>query len=380
MIELARGQKIPLRDIIPNGPIIITVNHRPENIDIVAFGLTSDRKIGDDRYVILFSNPHSPDSTISFESHSGQTRFTIDVDRVPASIDRIVFSATNDAAPISKAEELRVSIGQGEAVYNGKEGLTSETAVMMLELYRHAGSWRIGAIGQGFNGGLPALITYFGGEIESPAPQQPSPPRLNLKKVTLEKKQSISLEKTGSAFGEIVLNLNWSRGTSPKRGFFGGNRSNKAIDLDLGCLYIMKDGQKGIVQALGNAFGHFDEAPYLELSGDDRTGDVLSGETIRINGKHFDEIQRVAVFALIYEGVPNWNETNGIVTITSPGQPPLEVRMTEGRNNMRLCGVALIDNDKGKMKVSRLVEYFGDQKKFADNIGIHLRWTSGSKD
>lgn len=379
MIELARGQKITLSDITSESHVTITIRHTPKNLDIVAFGLKSDYKIGDDRYVILFSNPRSPDGAISLDLSSGQTTFTIYLDRLPVSIEKIVFSAISESAPISKARKLQISIDD-RATYNGKEDLTSETAVMMLEIYRYTDTWRAGAIGQGFNGGLAALIEYFGGEVADLFPSQLStPPRINLEKVTLEKKQSVSLEKTGNTFGEITLNLNWSRGILQKRSFFGLGRANKPIDLDLGCLYTLKDGRQGIVQALGNAFGHFDSAPYLELSGDDRTGDDLSGETIRINGKHFDEIQRVAVFALIYEGAPNWNETNGVVTITSPDQPPLEVQMTDGRNSMRLCGIALIDNDNDKMKVSRLVEYFSDQQKFAENIGVHLRWSYGSK-
>ena len=380
MLDLKRGQKISLNDITPDKKINITINYSPDNIDIVAFSLNKDYKIGDDRYVVLFSNRQSPDNAIVLEESAGKAKFTIDTSQLPLSIERIIFSATNDIAPISKASELDVIIEDGSARYNCKTGLTNETAVMMLEIYRHDNLWRVGAIGQGFKGGLPALINYFGGEVVAPRFQKQQVPRLTLEKITLEKNQSISLKKNGNDFGEIILNLNWSRGISRKRKFWGFGRSDKAIDLDLGCLYILKNGHQGIVQALGNAFGSFDNVPYLELSGDDRTGDVLSGETIRINGKYFDKIQRLAVFALIYDGAPNWNETNGIVTITSPNQPPLEVKMTEGRDNMRLCGVALIDNDDGKMKVSRIVEYFQDQQKFAEKIGIHLRWSYGSKD
>lgn len=380
MLELKRGQKISIDDITSNKNINITIKYSPDNIDIVAFGLNKDYKIGDDRYVVLFSNLQSPDNAIVLEKSSGEAKFVIDTSRLPSSIKKIIFSATNDIVPISKADELVVLIEEGGTRYNCKSGLTNETAVMMLELYRHDNSWRIGTIGQGFKGGLPALINYFGGEVVAPLFQKRQAPHLTLEKITLEKNQSISLKKNGNAFGEIILNLNWSRGISQKRKFWGFGRSDKAIDLDLGCLYILKNGRQGVVQALGNTFGSFDEAPYLELSGDDRTGDVLSGETIRINGKYFDEIQRLAVFALIYDGAPNWNETNGVVTITSPHQPPLEVKMTEGRDSMRLCGVALIDNDEGKMKVSRIVEYFGDQQKFAEKIGIHLRWSYGSKD
>src|SRR3546814_4228383 len=108
-----------------------------------------------------------------------------------------------------------------------------------------------------------------------------------------------SSDLTGDTFGEIVLNLNWTQGTQ-KKGFFGGGSGN--IDLDLGVLFEMQDGYKGVIQALGRSFGDFNQEPWISLSGDDRTCAVTGVETIRVNGRFFDRIKRIAVFALIY----NW--------------------------------------------------------------------------
>ncbi|MDI2112904.1 TerD family protein [Commensalibacter nepenthis] len=386
-MHLSRGQKLSIRDLIPNGSVSITIDYYPTDIDIAAFSLDKDHKIKDDRYTILFSNRQSPDNSIALTLHEGKAIFTIDIDRLPTTIDRIIFTATHDIHAIGKARKLEVTVGQQAGTYNAKEDLTTEKAVMMIALYRHQNAWRIGTIGQGFNGGLAALITHFGGEIAAPPPpssspsptSNPVPPRLNLNKITLEAKQSISLTKTAPTFGEIKINLNWSRGSSARRGFFGKISSNKAVDLDLGCLYVLKNGEKSVVQALGKSFGHFDRKPYIKLLGDDRTGDVNTGETILINGKFFDEIEKIAIFAYIYDGVPNWNETNGVVTLTVPEQPPLEVRMTQGNNNKTMCGIAVIDNHNGQMKVSRLVEYFRDHEEFAKSVNIFLRWVSARK-
>ncbi|HRK69841.1 MAG TPA: hypothetical protein PKY73_20020, partial [Hyphomonas sp.] len=185
--------------------------------------------------------------------------------------------------------------------------------------------------------------------------------------------QSVSLEKRGGSFGEIVINLNWTRG---KKGFFGGG----GIDLDLGCLLELANGQKGVVQALGNVFGDYYGPPYMQLDGDDRTGDVSKGETLRINGAQWNEIRRLAIFANIYEGAPNWSSTDGVVTVTMPDQPPIEVRMTEGRNDKRLCGVVLIENDRGALKATRIVRYYRDQSELDRDYNWGLRWVAGSKD
>ena len=69
--------------------------------------------------------------------------------------------------------------------------------------------------------------------------------------INLQKGQKVSLKKnTASGLGEILVNLNWNS-TPVNKGFlsslFGGS---SGIDLDLGCLYELKDGKKGTVQAL----------------------------------------------------------------------------------------------------------------------------------
>jgi len=127
-------------------------------------------------------------------------------------------------------------------------------------------------------------------------------------------------------------------------------------------------------------FGGFHIEPFIELSGDDRTGAVAAGETIRINGQHFDKIKRLGIFALIYDGAPNWQETDGVVRMNIPGQPEIEVRMNEGQNSRRLCGIATIDNVGGELKMQRHMQYYQSQKPFADDIGIILRWEAGTKD
>lgn len=78
----------------------------------------------------------------------------------------------------------------------------------------------------------------------------------SLQKVTLTKAApTVSLTKGSGATGQMRVNLNWNAGT---KGLF---RKAQSIDLDLGCLYELTDGSKGVVQALGNAFGRLDGPP-----------------------------------------------------------------------------------------------------------------------
>jgi tellurite resistance protein TerA len=362
---------------------------RDVEADASAYLLTATGRVRGDADMVFYNQPSGADGAVSFLAEGGgRGLFRIDLIQIPQSIERIVFCVTLHEAQ-SKRQTLAlldgatISVDAGGSAIRYRPALAaaSEAAMTFGELYRRNGQWKFRAVGQGFNGGLAPLASSLGIDVAEAAPPPPPPPSpppappVRLSKVTLDKPgQTVSLEKKGAAFGEISVNLNWSRG---RKGYFGGGT---AIDLDLGCLYELQDGSLGVVQALGNAFGSFEDDPYIALSGDDRTGDVSQGETMRINGRHWPDILRVMVFANIYDGVPNWQQTDGVINVTMPDQPPIEVRMTEGRNDRRVCGVVMIENDGGRLKATRIVEYFRDQQKLDERFEWGLRWVAGRKD
>lgn len=396
MTELQQGGNAP----ISGTNVIVRIEGTPTigvELDVSAYLLGESGKVRNDEDMIFYNQPNGAGGAVSFSKDgSALGVFAIDLARVPAAIARIVFCVTIDEAATRKQTLALLSnarISAGDITFAPALASATEAAMTLGELYLRNGAWKFRAVGQGFNGGLAPLARSFGIVVAeeaspppppalptpppSPAPAPTPPPAarpISLSKVTLDKPgQAISLEKRGSSFGEITVNLNWSRG---KKGFFGGS----AIDLDLGCLLEMADGAKSVVQALGRMFGSYHDRPYIELSGDDRTGDVSSGETMRINGAQWSQIRRIAIFANIYDGAPNWNTTDGVVTVTMPDQPPIEVRMTEGRNDKRLCGVVLLENIGGTLKASRIVDYFRDQSELDRAFGWGLNWRAGSKD
>ena len=136
--------------------------------------------------------------------------------------------------------------------------------------------------------------------------------------INLQKGQKVNLKKASTkGLGQILVNLNWNSKPQNK-GLFGSLFGSSGIDLDLGCLYELKDGSKGAIQALGNNFGSFNRPPYIVLDGDDRTGSVATGENLRINGDEISNIKRILIYTYIYEGVANWKEADAIVTIKYP--------------------------------------------------------------
>lgn len=215
----------------------------------------------------------------------------------------------------------------------------------------------------------------------SAAPDQPSS-GVSLNKLTLTKSApAVSLSKQGSAGGRLRVNLNWNARPPGKVGFFkrlAGATGD--IDLDLGCLYELNDGSKGVVQALGNAFGSLDRPPYIQLDADDRSGSSTGGENLFINLDQARNIRRVLVFAFIYDGVPAWDQADGVVTLYPATGQPIEVRLDEQAGGARSCAIALIDNSTGELQVRREVHYINGAQDALDRAyGWGMNWQAGRK-
>ncbi len=194
--------------------------------------------------------------------------------------------------------------------------------------------------------------------------------------VELRKGQKVNLEKKGSALGEVLINLNWSQPV--KKGFF--SRKPAAIDLDLGCLYELKDGRKGCVQALGNAFGSLSAPPWIALDGDDRSGVSAAGENLRVNGQKLSLIKRVLIYTFIYEGAANWQQADGVVTVKCPGSQDIIVRMDEYGSQLTMCGIAMLENQNDEtFSVEKLVRFFRGHRDLDQAYGWGLNWVAGRK-
>lgn len=393
-MRLQAGQRFTLSSVLGsslNFDVRVKFN-APFDVDVSIFGVNQNEKLFSDEYMVYFNQPNSPNNVISMSNSSQGTNFKFDLNRhLEKAVEKFVICATVDSP---NATMKNIHSGELEIILHGKvlaifpitpELFVSEKAVMLAQVY-FKGEWRFGAIGQGFNGGLPALVEHFGGEvaespIQAPKPVQPPPiPKestINLSKVKLDKNNpSINLTKKSSGFGRISVNLNWNqKPTSLFKSFMGA----KAIDLDLCALIEYRDGQICAIQALGNRFGSYERFPYLFLDGDDRAGTISTGENLFINGDKWDQIDRIVIFAAIYDGVPSWSATDGVVTIKIPQQPEIEVRMSDD-SNKRICAILELKNASGSIKANREVRYFDDIKKLDKYYKFGFNIVAGSKD
>ncbi len=75
---------------------------------------------------------------------------------------------------------LRFLVGARETAKFAFKGsdFGAERALMLGELYRKENAWRFCAVGQGFTGGLDALVRHFGGTVAgAPSPARAEAPR-----------------------------------------------------------------------------------------------------------------------------------------------------------------------------------------------------------
>ncbi|WP_324698037.1 TerD family protein [Candidatus Thiothrix phosphatis] len=370
-------------------------------VDISAFALTASSKVRGDDDMVFYGQPRPGNGSVALLANSaGRAEFSVDLPNLLASTEKVAFTATihENRANFGAFSSLQVTVknAAGQAILQASlpsSGMV-ESALILGELYLRQGQWKFRAVGQGFAGGLKPLAEHFGVEISDPAPTAapPAPPPpspakkpISLSKVTLDKtKPRVSLEKKTEGFGEIRINLNWNRGQAPAAksggllgGLFGGG--NKGVDLDVGCLYEQRDGTISAIQALGNRFGSLRSDPFIELKGDDRTGAISEGEWLHINGQQWHTFKRILVYAFIYEGAPNWAQTDGIVTIYVPNEAPVEIRLTEGGNSLGMCAVVLLENNNGALQVNREVRYFHGHQDMDQAYRWGLNWRAGSK-
>ncbi|MHC5703795.1 TerD family protein [Streptomyces tirandamycinicus] len=181
--EFQRGHKAKISDLTPGTDLYVGVQISAPGLsfDISCFGLDADERLSDDRYFVFFNQPKSPEESIQLlGAQAGDTEsFRVTLDRLPAHIHRLSFTATVDGAgDMSQIGPgyIRIVAGGEEVVryaFTGAE-FSTERAVMLGDFYLKD-VWRFAAVGQGFDGGLDALLKNFGGEVaeEEPAPQPP---------------------------------------------------------------------------------------------------------------------------------------------------------------------------------------------------------------
>lgn len=361
-----------------------------QDYDISCFGLDAANQLSDDRYLVFYNQRQSPEGALAAQGARNGDRetFLVDLARLPASIAKLVFTVTTDGtAPMSQLQRGHIRLLASDAevgrfAFSGSD-FAAEKAVIVGELYRKD-VWRFAAVGQGFNGGLSALLAHFGGAEATPAqappqpaqaPPPPPPPKLSLSKITLDKKgdkQTVDLRKGGGT-QPLHFNLNWDQGGA-RKGLFG---KSTAPDLDLGCFWQLNDGSAGVIQPLGGNFGRRNAAPFIELDKDDRSGAAADGENLFILRP--DLVRRVLVFALIYEGATDFTSVGARLVMKDQAGNEITVFLNNPDRGRTFCVICTVTQEGGKMAIIKQEQYFQGHSQADKAFGWGFRWSAGRK-
>lgn len=184
--EFQRGHKARISDLTAGRDLYVGVQMDGPGLsfDISCFGLDADERLSDDRYFIFFNQPKSPEESLQqLGAQAGDSEsFRVTLDSIPQQIKRLSFTAALDGAgQMSQVRSgyIRIVAGGEEVAryaFDGSE-FSTERAVMLGDFY-FKDVWRFAAVGQGFDGGLEALLRNFGGEVleEETAPESSAAP------------------------------------------------------------------------------------------------------------------------------------------------------------------------------------------------------------
>ncbi|MEU4883693.1 TerD family protein [Streptomyces althioticus] len=335
------GSNIPL----PTARVAVDVA-APVRLDVSGLLLTADGKVRSDDDFIFYNQPSGPGVTYRSGGGTAPDAITVDTAAVPPGIEKIVVTASPDAAGqtfqgIEPTATVRdADTGAVLATFTPPQ-LGSETALVVVEIYLRNGAWKVRAVGQGYANGLAGIATDFGVSVEEPAapaqpvtppapqaappappaaapaaaPQAPPAPvappapaaaapgtgKINLDKgrVSLQKNQTVSLMKGGRPLlSQVKMGLGWEPAYRGK-------------DIDLDASVIAFGPQRnhvdscyfGKLQILGGAIQHSGDNLTGEGAGDDEVITVdlgrlpmeVSGLVFTVNsfsGQKFTEVAK----------------------------------------------------------------------------------------
>ncbi len=321
MTAMTPGSNLPLSAV----RVAVDVT-APVRLDVSGLLLAADGKVRSDDDFVFYNQPSAPGVTHSAAAAGGDT-ITVDTAAVPEGIEKIVVTASLDTPGATFAGTEPTG-----TVRNADDGsvlasftpprLGTETALVVVEIYRRGGGWKVRAVGQGYANGLAGIATDFGVSVEEPAapaaaPQAPPAPpapaapwgpptgapapvtpppaaapaapapapappapgpgsgKVNLDKgrVSLQKNQTVSLVKGGRpVLSSVRMGLGWEPA-------FQG----RSIDLDASVIAYGPDRKKvdncffGKLMILGGAIQHSGDNLTGEGAGDDEAITVHLG-------------------------------------------------------------------------------------------------------
>ncbi|NHC46949.1 Tellurium resistance protein [Motilibacter sp. K478] len=360
---LTKGANAPL----PAGAVAIEVTAAASSpgVDVSALLLADDGKVRGDADLVFYNQPTGAGGAVRLSRTGRGHEIALDLERLPASVVRVVVAASADdeAAPgasLGDVHGLQARVTAGAAEHTFAPAMESgERAAVLVEVYRRGDGWKVRAIGQGWASGLAGLATGFGVELdEGPVPAPPEPPArppVSLGKVVLEKAGSatISLDKADRSL-VVVASIEWD----------GGSRRRRSLgaDLDLYALYVPRSelgprrervvdddfdpfwDEGGDIGAGGAVYyrhlGSLTEPPFIEHAGDSQAPGI---ETIRIKRPDLQGYVLICAYSALSNGEGSFRSFGAKAVVSDGRGSRVEAPLFHTSSNAYWVAIALID-------------------------------------
>lgn len=144
-----------------------------KQLDVSALLLNGSGKVRSDADLVFFNAPHGPGVTYT------PAGITVDTGGVPADVEKVVITASLDdrRATFAGTEPTATVTDAGSGAVLATftpPRLSTETALIVVELYRRNGEWKLRAVGQGYASGLAGIAIDFGIDVEEETPTPPA--------------------------------------------------------------------------------------------------------------------------------------------------------------------------------------------------------------
>jgi len=186
-VSLSKGGNVSLTKEAPGLTAVVvglgwdvrTTTGTDFDLDASAILANGSGKVLSDSHFVFFNNLKSPEGAVEHtgdnltgEGEGDDEQIKVDLGRVPAEVDKIVFPVS-----IYDAQSRGQSFGQvrnafirvvnqagGSEItrYDLSEDASTETAMVFGELYRSGSDWKFRAVGQGYANGLRGIASDYG--------------------------------------------------------------------------------------------------------------------------------------------------------------------------------------------------------------------------
>ncbi|MYW04686.1 TerD family protein, partial [Streptomyces sp. SID3343] len=135
------------------------------SVDVSALLLAADGKVRSDADFVFYNQPSGPGVRFQAGGADRPAAVHVDTSAIPADVDKVVVTLSLDGGPGGPATfggtappTATVRDSSGDALVEfTPAGLGRETALVLLEVYRRGGAWKVRAVGQGYANGLAGI-------------------------------------------------------------------------------------------------------------------------------------------------------------------------------------------------------------------------------